>query len=59
MLNLNQARFEAVVTQAKCAGNGRCERAIDRAVEQIETNPYMTRAACARDHGRHLQGERH
>ena len=43
MLNLNQARFEKVVTEAKvkCAGNARCERAIERAVEQVGSNPYM------------------
>src|SRR5215207_6347210 len=44
MLNPNQTRFEKVIAEAKakCAGNARCLRAIDRAVEQIETNPYMT-----------------
>jgi len=43
MLNLSQARFEAVVTEAKakCEGLARCERAIDKAVARIETNPYM------------------
>lgn len=44
MLNLNQARIEAVVTEAKakCIGNARCERAIDSGVEQAESNPHMT-----------------
>ena len=43
MLSLNQARFEKVVAEAKakCEGLARCERAIDRAVEQVESNPYI------------------
>ena len=44
MLNLNQERFNAVVTEArtKAADSPRCLRAIDKAVDQVETNPYLT-----------------
>ena len=51
MLDLDASKFEKVVTEAKakCAGNADCLRAIDRAVEQVESNPDRV---CSPDHHR-------